>query len=306
MSGCMVFGSSKWDGSPWIVEEDYGLQLLKAANDRGRDTVDTYLNGISEEIIGKALRIFQISRQSVVIMTKIYNPVPDEDSRPPSVNDGSLVNWMGLSRKHIFYAVDMCFKRLGTDYIDVLQIHRLNQDTEPEEIMRALHDVVQPGKYAISEPRRCIPKSNGRTEFIPMQPLYNLLYREEEREMIPFCRSTGVGIIPWSPVARGLLTKPLDSENASLRSRVDKGKAMWFADANLEIVDRVEEVANRRGVSMALVATAWVLQKGCWPIIGLSSVDSITETVQALNLRLSEDEIFFLEERYRPRAVTGI
>lgn len=183
--------------------------------------------------------------------------------------------------------------------------------------MRALHDVVQSGKvryigassmYTWEFARlQYIARSNGWTEFISMQPFYNLLYREEEREMIPFCRASGVGVIPWSPVARGLLTKPLGADGASsLRSKNDKKKDAWFADANLDIVSRVEEVAKKKGVSMALVATAWVLHKGCWPIVGLSSEKRVQDTVGALKVKLTDDEVTHLESGYRPRAVQGM
>jgi aryl-alcohol dehydrogenase-like predicted oxidoreductase len=319
--GCMLFGSPTWEGSPWTLPEEEGLALLKAAYDNGIntwDTADTYSNGRSEEIIGKALKKYDIPRQKVVILSKIYNPVMDDDSRPPSVNDGALVNQMGLSRKHIFHAVDQSLKRLGTDYIDVLQLHRLDRETPPEEIMRALHEVVQSGKvryigassmYTWEFARlQYIARSRGWTEFVSMQPFYNLLYREEEREMLPFCRAHGVGVVPWSPIARGLLAKPRDAKGTSLRSQsgVDKKTDRWFADANLDIVDRVEEVARKRGVSMALVATAWVLRQGCWPIIGLSSEARIVETVGALKVELTDDECKFLESEYRPRAIQGM
>ncbi|KAJ0167561.1 Versiconal hemiacetal acetate reductase [Colletotrichum tanaceti] len=323
----MTFGSSKWEGSPWVLDEEEGLRLLKAAYDSGIntwDTADTYSNGRSEVVIGKALKTFGIPRQKVVILSKIFNPVMDDESRPASVNDGPLVNQMGLSRKHVFHAVDKCLERLGTEYIDVLQIHRLDRETPPEEIMRALHDVVQSGKvryigassmYAWEFARlQYIARSHGWTEFVSMQPFYNLLYREEEREMLPFCRATGVGVIPWSPIARGLLAKPLSSgegegegENtSSLRSRTDKKTQTWFADANLDIVHRVEEIAKKRGVSMALVSTAWVLQKGCWPIVGLSSERRIKETIEALKLKLTEEECRYLESEYRPRNIQGM
>ncbi|KXH36498.1 hypothetical protein CSIM01_05013 [Colletotrichum simmondsii] len=320
--GCMTFGSSKWEGSPWVLDEEEGLQILKAAYDNGIntwDTADTYSNGKSEVIIGKALKKFNIPRQKVVILSKIFNPVPDDDSRPASVNDGPLVNQMGLSRKHVFHAVDQCLERLGTDYIDVLQIHRLDRETPPEEIMRALHDVVQSGKvryigassmYTWEFARlQYIARSNGWTEFVSMQPFYNLLYREEEREMLPFCRASGVGVIPWSPIARGLLAKPLAKENdegTSLRSQTDKKTQAWFADANLDIVDRVEEIAKKKGVSMALVSTAWVLQQGCWPIVGLSSEKRIKETIGALKVKLAAEELEYLESEYRPRSIHGM
>jgi aryl-alcohol dehydrogenase-like predicted oxidoreductase len=154
-----------------------------------------------------------------------------------------------------------------------------------------------------------IARSNGWTEFISMQPFYNLLYREEEREMLPFCRASGVGVIPWSPIARGLLAKPLQKENdegGSLRSRVDEKTDRWFADANLDIVNRVEEIAKKKGVSMALVSTAWVLQQGCCPIIGLSSEARITETLGALKVKLTDEECKYLESEYRPRGIQGM
>lgn len=185
--------------------------------------------------------------------------------------------------------------------------------------MRALHEVVQSGKvrylgassmYTWEFARlQYIARSNGWTEFISMQPFYNLLYREEEREMIPYCRASGVGVIPWSPIARGLLAKPLPKENeegGSLRSRQDKKKDLWFADANLEIVDRVEQVASKRGVSMAIVSTAWVLQKTFCPILGLSSEKRIVEIVGALKFKLTEDELTYLESEYRPRQIQGM
>lgn len=208
--------------------------------------------------------------------------------------------------------------KLIVSMVDVLQIHRLDRETPPEEIMRALHDVVQSGKvryigassmYTWEFSRlQYIGRSHGWTEFISMQPFYNLLYREEEREMLPFCRATGVGVIPWSPIARGLLAKPLsnEGEGTSLRSQTDKKTQAWFADANLDIVKRVEEIAKKRGVSMALVSTAWVLQKGCWPIVGLSSERRIKETIEALKLKLTEEECQYLESEYRPRNIQGM
>lgn len=202
---------------------------------------------------------------------------------------------------------------------DVLQIHRLDRETPPEEIMRALHEVVQSGKaryigassmYTWEFARlQYIARSNGWTEFISMQPFYNLLYREEEREMLPFCRATEVGVIPWSPIARGLLAKPLakDSEDGtSLRSQTDTKTQAWFADANFEIINRVEEVAKKKGVSMALVSTAWVLQQGYWPIVGLTSETRIKETVGALKVKLTEEECRYLESEYRPRNIQGM
>ncbi|KAK6865910.1 NADP-dependent oxidoreductase domain-containing protein [Apiospora arundinis] len=315
--GCMTFGSSTWEGSPWVLDEEESLQVIKAAYDHGIntwDTADTYSNGKSEVIVGKALKKFNIPRSKVVIMTKIFNPVMDDDSRPASINDGPLVNQMGLSRKHIFEAVDKCLERLQTDYIDVLQLHRLDRETTPEEIMRALHEVVQSGKvrylgassmYTWEFARlQYTAQLRGWTEFVSMQPFYNLLYREEEREMLPFCRATGVGVIPWSPLARGM--RRLQRGGESVRSQSDVKTKKWFADANLEIVDAVEKVAKDKGVSMALVATAWVLRQGCSPIVGLSSEKRIKETIEALKVQLTDEECKFLEAGYRPRNIEGM
>uniref|UniRef100_A0A0D2XKW7 NADP-dependent oxidoreductase domain-containing protein n=1 Tax=Fusarium oxysporum (strain Fo5176) TaxID=660025 RepID=A0A0D2XKW7_FUSOF len=292
--GCMTFGSSSWQGSPWVLDEEDGLKLLKAAYDQGIntwDTADTYSNGESEVIIGKALKKFNIPRQKVVILSKIFNPVMDDGTRPASINDGPLVNQMGLSRKHIFHAVDKCLERLGTDYI-VRYIGASSMYTW--EFARLQY----------------IAQSKGWTPFISMQPFYNLLYREEEREMLPFCEATGVGVIPWSPIARGLLAKPLSSKkdevNQSIRSQSDKKTEAWFADANLEIVNRVEKVAADKGISMALVATAWVLQKGCYPILGLNSEKRIKESVEALNVKFTKEELEYLESEYRPRNIQGM
>ncbi|KAH8779974.1 NADP-dependent oxidoreductase domain-containing protein [Diaporthe sp. PMI_573] len=321
--GCMSFGSSKWEGSPWVLDEEESFKVIKAAWDGGIntwDTADTYSNGKSEIVLGKAMKKYNIPRSKVVIMTKIFNPVMDDDSRPASVNDGPLVNQMGLSRKHVFEAVDRCLERLGTDYIDVLQIHRLDRETEPEEIMRALHEVVVSGKvryigassmYTWEFARlQYTAKLHGWTEFISMQPFYNLLYREEEREMLPFCRATGVGVIPWSPLARGMLAKPVSKDGKesekSVRSATDAKTQKWFADANLDIVDAVEKVAKNKGVSMPLVATAWVLHKGCSPIVGLSSEKRVKEAIDALKIKLTDEEIQSLEAGYRPRNIEGM
>ncbi|KKY29758.1 putative aryl-alcohol dehydrogenase [Diaporthe ampelina] len=316
--GCMSFGSSEWEGSPWVLDEEKSLEVIKAAWDGGIntwDTADTYSNGKSEIVLGKAMKKFNIPRSKVVIMTKIFNPVMDDNSRPASVNDGPLVNQMGLSRKHVFEAVDRCLERL-----DVLQIHRLDRETEPEEIMRALHEVVVSGKaryigassmYTWEFARlQYTAKLHDWTEFISMQPFYNLLYREEEREMLPFCRATGVGVIPWSPLARGMLAKPVgkdgkDSEK-SVRSTSDAKTQKWFAGANLEIVDAVEKVAKDKGVSMPLVATAWVLRQGCSPIVGLSSEKRVKEAIDALKVKLTDEEIQSLEAGYRPRNIEGM
>lgn len=319
--GCMAYGNPNWEGSPWILDEAQSLPLIKKAYDMGIntfDTANTYSNGQSEIIIGKALTTYSIPRSRVVIMTKIYYPVLEDepDSRPnPAINDGPLVNQMGLSRKHIFDAVDGSLRRLNTDYIDVLQLHRLDTETPTEEIMRALHDVVQMGKvrYLGASSMHCwefarlqyTAKLNGWTPFVSMQGLYNLLYREEEREMNPFCKAEGVGLVPWSPLARGLLARSWQEKSA--RADQDVKTRKWFVgDANEIIVQRVEAIARSKGCGMGSVAMAWLLQKGACPIVGLNSAHRIEAAVEALQVRLTSSEIDLLEEPYLPLGVQAI
>lgn len=310
----MSYGSPTWQGSPWVLDSEKALPLLKAAYDVGIntwDTANTYSNGVSETIIGQALRTYNIPRSRVVILSKVYYPVLEgSDERPqPALNDGELVNQMGLSRKHIFDAVEGSLRRLGTDYIDVLQLHRLDRETSPEEIMKALHDLVVMGKvrYIGGSSMSCwefarlqfVAKKNGWTEFVSMQGLYNLLYREEEREMNPFCNAEGVGLIPWSPLARGLLCRPADVETE--RSAQDVKSKKWFAGRmNNEIIGRVDAMARRKGVSMGAIATAWTLKKGCAPILGLSSERRIVESLEAFDVELSLEDLNELEELYEP------
>lgn len=319
--GCMTFGNPKWEGSPWVLPEAEALPLLKKAYDVGIntwETANTYSNGQSETIIGKALKTYNIPRSKVVIMTKLYYPVLEDDpnARPqPAANDGQLVNQMGLSRKHIFDAVEGSLRRLGTSYIDVLQLHRLDQDTSPEEIMRALHDVVQMGKvhYLGASSMYCwqfarlqyTAKMNGWTPFSSMSGLYNLLYREEEREMNPFCKAEGVGLIPWSPVARGLLTRPWSEQ--SDRSAKDVKTKKWFqGEQNQRIVQRAERLAKGKGCSMSDIALAWLLHKDACPIVGLNSIERIEAASKALAVDLTEEEIADLEELYQPLSVQAM
>ncbi|KAK9453418.1 voltage-gated potassium channel subunit beta-2 [Dipodascopsis uninucleata] len=322
--GCMSYGSSEW--AKWVLDEEASLKMFKAAYDSGIntwDTADIYSNGKSEELVGKAIKLYNIPRQKLVILSKVHGFVNEEnpDVRVMAPGPNEYVNEWGLSRKHIFDAVDSSVRRLGT-YIDVLQIHRLDRTTPPEEIMKALHDVVMSGKvryigassmYAHEfATLQFTATLNHWTPFISMQNFYNLLYREEEREMIPFCKKTGVGLIPWSPIARGALARPYDdksttrvtSDHLFKISILDyEGTPQGLADK--EITDRVEKVAKDRGVSMATVALAWVLSKGCTPIVGLSQVKRIEEAVNSLHFRLTEDEIAFLEEPYIPKSIIG-
>lgn len=319
--GCMTYGNPNWEGSPWVLDEEQSLPLLKKAYDVGIntfDTANTYSNGKSERILGKMLAKYNIPRSRVVIMTKVYYPVLEDDpnARPnPAINDGPLVNQMGLSRKHIFDAVQGSLRRLKTDYIDVLQLHRLDTETPPEEIMRALHDLVQMGKvrYLGASSMYCwqfarlqyLAKMNRWTPFVSMQGLYNLLYREEEREMNPFCKAEGIGLIPWSPLARGLLARPWQEKSA--RSDQDQKTKRWFVgDQNEIIVARVEELAHQKGCAMSSVAMAWLLKKGCCPIVGVNSIQRIEASLESLEIELTSEEVKLLEEFYRPLDVQAI
>ncbi|KAF1845308.1 Aldo/keto reductase [Cucurbitaria berberidis CBS 394.84] len=320
--GSMSYGSSEWQ--PWVLNEADSLPLLEHAYKCGIntwDTADVYSNGQSEKIIAKALKQYNIPRNKVVILSKCYFGVDESDFTRPiaqlSTNDDDMVNQVGLSRKHIFDAVEKSVERLGT-YIDVLQIHRLDRGTPREEIMKALNDVVDKGwvRYigasSMAAWEFCslqhIADKNGWHKFVSMQNYYNLLYREEEREMIPYCQDTGVGLIPWSPIARGALTRPW-SDRSSKRAETDK-----FVDAlvyqrenaiDKKIIERVEEVAKKHNVSMACIATSWGIKKGVCPIIGLSSKERIEEAVQNIHFKLSDEDAKYLEEAYVPKERQG-
>lgn len=323
--GCMSYGSKKWQD--WVLNEEEALPLIEHAYKMGINTWDTsdiYSHGVSEEIIGKALQKYSIPRNRVVILTKCYFGVDESGAQPPIAacnrNDGrDMVNRVGLSRKHILDAVDASVRRLGT-YIDVLQIHRLDRETPREEIMRALNDVVESGKVRYIgassmaawefQTLQTIAARHGWHRFISMQNYHNLIAREEEREMIPYCLDSGVGLIPWSPLARGALTRPWGSRSTT-REATDGALKMLVrsreTEADKAIVERVELVAKRKGVSMAQVAIAWSLShEGMSPILGLGSRERIDEAVAAVKVRLSQEEIAFLEEPYVPKAVSPI
>lgn len=272
-------------------------------------------DGQSEIIIGKALKHYDIDRESVVIMTKLYYPVLVGTShRPqPAHNTGKLVNRMGLSRKHIFTAVEASLERLGTTYIDVLQLHRLDRDTSPEEVMCALHDLVKMGKihYLGGSSMYCwefarlqyTAKLNHWTTFASMQNLWNLLYREEEREMIPFCEAEGIGLIPWSPLARGLLARPWNSAATDRAAADVKAKSWFVGNQDQETVGVVQKIAGRKNVGMGSVALAWLLAKDACPIVGLNSEERIEAVLEALSVSLDQDEMKALEELYHPLSV---
>ncbi|HLB48336.1 MAG TPA: aldo/keto reductase [Anaerolineales bacterium] len=306
--GMMTYGSAKW--RDWVLNEEESRPFVKRALEVGVnffDTADAYSSGVSEEVTGRALKEFA-KRDEVVVATKVFYAWNDKP------NQG------GLSRKHILDAIDASLKRLGMDYVDLYQIHRFDKDTPIEETMEALHDVVRAGKaryigassmYAWQFARmQFAAEQHGWTKFVSMQNHYNLVYREEEREMIPFCRATGVGLIPWSPLARGFLAgnRTRDKGGETDRSKSDAfAHEMYYHDTDFEIVDRVTELAKRRAVSNAQVALAWLLhQPGVTsPIIGASKMYQLEEAVKALEITLSNEEIERLEEPYQPHPILG-
>ncbi|KAJ5183657.1 Aldo/keto reductase [Penicillium capsulatum] len=322
--GTMSYGTKQWQ--EWVLDEAESLPLIEHAYKQGIntwDTADVYSHGKSEEIVGKALKKYNIPRDRVVILTKCFYGVDDEGKFPPiaamSANDGDTVNRVGLSRKHIFDAVDASVRRLGT-YIDVLQIHRLDRETPREEIMKALNDVVESGKVRYIgassmaawefQSLQNIAINKGWHRFISMQNYHNLIAREEEREMIPYCQDSGVGLIPWSPMARGVLARPWDSRS-SVRENTDGALKFLVrsreAESDKIIVDRVQELASKKGVKMAQIAIAWSLSHANeYPIVGLNSTARIDEAVGSLQVHLTPEEIRYLEEAYVPKGISPI
>ncbi|EME82929.1 uncharacterized protein MYCFIDRAFT_188144 [Pseudocercospora fijiensis CIRAD86] len=319
--GCMTFGSPHWQ--PWILNAEAALPLLKHAFDIGIntwDTADVYSHGESERIIGEAIKQFKLPRHKLVIMTKCYFPVSEDGTQPPFNmfvrNDGKDVNGMGLSRKHIFDAVDSSTSRLKT-YIDVLQIHRLDRETDKTEIMRALNDVVNSGKVryigassmAVWEFQMLqnIAEKHGWHKFISMQNYHNLIFREEEREMIPYCKATSVGLMPWSPIARGALARPFSDRGGSRRERTDPlvDQRARSSNADEQIINRVEQLAKKYHVTMACIATSWCIYHGECPIVGLNSAARMDEMVKGLAFKLSAEDVAYLEEPYLPKEITG-
>jgi 1-deoxyxylulose-5-phosphate synthase len=307
--GMMTYGTSKWRA--WILDEDVSRPFIKRALEAGInffDTADMYSGGVSEEVSGRALRDFS-PRDEIVLATKVYNPM------------GPKPNQRGLSRKHIMDGIDASLKRLGMDYVDLYQIHRFDDETPVEETMEALHDVVKAGKaryigassmYAWQFAQmQFAAEKHGWTKFVSMQNHYNLVYREEEREMNPFCLATGVGLIPWSPLARGFLAgnRTKEKSGETTRSQVDNfAHSMYYEDGDFQIVDRVTELAKVRGVSNAQIALAWMLHKPgiTAPIIGASKMYQLEEAIAALDVKLTDDEIKRLEEPYQPHPILGM
>ncbi|KAK6197999.1 aryl-alcohol dehydrogenase [Scheffersomyces amazonensis] len=317
VAGCMSYGTKKW--ADWVLEdEEEIMNILKKCYDVGIrtfDTADVYSNGQSEIWLGKFLRKYNIKRDRVVILTKCFAPVnEDEPSFQFRGVDNDYINSKGLSRKHIFDAVEASVRRLGT-HIDVLQIHRLD-DTPKHEIMKALNDVILSGqvRYIGASSMKAvdfvqlqaIADKNGWFKFISMQNYYNLLYREQENEMNYFCNDNvfgKVGLIPWSPIAMGVLAKPasvsVEKKHARVSGIINILGYNSLEEDDIEIINRVEELAKKRDVSMAIIATAWVLSKGANPIIGLNSVKRVEEALQATQIKLTEEEIKYLEEAYK-------
>ncbi|CDO77776.1 hypothetical protein BN946_scf185041.g8 [Trametes cinnabarina] len=319
--GCMSYGSPEWQG--WVLGEEEALKHIKYAYDQGITTFDTanvYSNGLSEVILGKAIKQFNLPREELVIMTKVYFPVAKEPgtnifASGKTPEELGIINQKGLNRKHIFDSVKASLKRLQLDYIDLLQCHRFDYDTPIEETMQALHDVVKAGYVRYIGMSSCYAYqfhqmqnyaiTHNLTPFISMQNHYSLIYREEEREMFPTLKHFGVGSIPWSPLGRGLLTHPLNTE--TLRSKTDKYLQIYKIPAIPAIVGRVEELAKKKGVSMAQIATAWILSKPgvTAPIIGTTSLKNLEDILGALDVKLTEDEIKYLEEPYQPVPILG-
>lgn len=307
--GCMTYGTSKW--RPWVLDEPESLPFIQRAWEAGInffDTADMYSNGASEIVLGNALRKLAIPREQVVIATKVFNPM------------GPSANERGLSRKHIKHAIDASLKRLQLDYVDLYQIHRLDAATPIEEILEALDSLVRAGKvlyigassmYAWQFAKMLHASDrNGLARFATMQNHWNLVYREEEREMNPLCREEGVAIIPWSPLARGFLAgnRAKSAFGETSRAKTDDfAHELYYQESDFTVVDRVTEIAKRRGVPNAQIALAWLLhQPGLTaPIIGASKPHHLDDAIAALSLKLDSEELKALEEPYRPHPVLG-
>jgi len=307
--GCMTYGTPKW--RPWVLDEAASRPFIARAIEHGInffDTADMYSVGVSEEVVGRALKEYA-ARDQIVIATKAFWPM------------GKGPNDRGLSRKHLMDAIDASLRRLGVDYVDLYQIHRFDPETPVEETLSALNDIVRTGKarYIGASSMSAwqfakmlyLADRHGWPRFVSMQNHYNLVYREEEREMLPLCREEGIGIIPWSPLARGFLAgnrRKGDHGDTSRAKTDDFAHELYFSDADFAVADRVAELAKRQGVKPAQIALAWVIaQPGVTaPIIGASKLPQLDEAIDALALRLSKDDVAFLEEPYQPHPVLGI
>ena len=307
--GCMSYGSSEW--RDWVLDEEESRPFFKQALDAGInffDTADMYSNGASEEVTGRALKKLGIRREEVVIATKVYNPT------------GESPNERGTSKKHVRHAIDASLRRLGLDYVDLYQIHRFDATTPMEETLEALTDVINQGKalyigassmYAWEFARLLyLADRHGYARFVSMQNHYNLVYREEEREMNPLCREEGIGLIPWSPLARGFLAgnrRPTDRGETTRAKSDEFAHRLYYQESDFQVVDRVAQIAKNRGVNNVQVALAWILQQPglTAPIIGATKAQHLDDAVKALELKLEPEELNALEEPYRPHPILG-
>ena len=306
--GCMTFGTPERGDHPWTLPEAKSRPIIRAALEAGinfLDTANTYSDGSSEEIVGRALKEFA-RRDEIVLATKVYFPMSKD------------ANGRGLSRKAIFTQIDASLRRLETDYIDLYQIHRWDPGTPIEETLEALHDLVKMGKVRYLgassmwawQFAKCLYTSrlHGWTQFVSMQNHYNLLYREEEREMLPLCVDQGIGVVPWSPLARGRLTRSWDEQTERSRSDVF-GSRLYVADveADRRVIEQVAAIAAARAVPMAQVALAWVAQRSpvTAPIIGASKPQHLTDALAGLTLKLTSEEMTRLEAPYVPHPIVG-
>ena len=301
--GTMTYGTPKW--RPWVLDEDASRPFIREAVEAGInffDTADVYSKGVSEEVVGRALRDFA-KRDEVVIATKVRLPMGD------GPNDA------GLSRKHIMSSIDNSLQRLGTDYVDVYQIHRWDYDTPIEETVEALNDVVKSGKaryvgassmHAFQFAKALhVAERHNWIRFVSMQNHYNLIYREEEREMIPLCVDEGIGIIPWSPLARGFLAgnRTRDGWGETIRAKTDDyGQRLYYQDSDFEVVERVVQLAKKNGVQPIQIALAWLLAKPyvTAPIVGVSKPGQLQSLLDSFDVQLNEQDVKFVEECYKP------
>jgi 1-deoxyxylulose-5-phosphate synthase len=308
--GCMSYGSSKW--RPWVLDEEASRPFIRQALECGInffDTADVYSLGVSEEVVGRALRDFAVRRGDLVIATKVHSKM------------GEVPNDKGLSRKHIMDSIDASLRRLCTDYVDLYQIHRWDDETPIEETLDALDDVLRAGKarylgassmFAWQFSRALhLAGERGWGRFVSMQNHYNLIYREEEREMIPLCRAEGIGLIPWSPLARGFLAGNRVAEGKAgetVRAKSDDfAKQMYFQPDDFAVAARVQEVARRLGRKPAQVALAWVASRPgvAAPIVGATKPGHLDDAIAALGIALEPADVAALEEPYRPHGVLG-
>jgi len=305
--GCMTYGTSEW--RPWVLNADESIPFFRHALDLGInffDTADMYSRGVSEEIVGRALK--DVPRDEIVVATKVYHPMSDKP------------NHRGLSRKHIMESIDASLRRLGMEYVDLYQIHRWDNTTPIEETLEALNDIVRAGKALYIgassmfawQFAQALYKADlhGWTRFATMQNHYNLVYREEEREMNPLCVAEGVGLIPWSPLARGFLAgnRTPDKSGETARAKTDDlAQAYYYQPSDFEVVERVSALATKHGVKPAQIALAWMLHKPgvAAPIIGASKMPHLDEAVAAVDIALTAEEIADLEAPYTPHRILG-